>query len=46
MPSEVTKPHDSRRPAAPIRTGTTRPQDQINPPLMVEGLEAVRDPHC
>ncbi|WP_315780679.1 MULTISPECIES: hypothetical protein [unclassified Bradyrhizobium] len=47
MPNEVTEPRDNgRRPTAPIRTGKTPPQDQISPPLMVDGLEAVRDPHC
>jgi len=46
MPTEVTKPRDSRRPAAPIPSGKTSPQDQISPPLMVDGLEAVRDPYC
>ncbi|XUM20376.1 hypothetical protein ACRAVF_22805 [Bradyrhizobium oligotrophicum S58] len=46
MPNEVTKPRDSRRPAMPIRTDESPSRDQISPPLMVEGLEAVRDPHC
>ncbi|MGJ5152364.1 MULTISPECIES: hypothetical protein [unclassified Bradyrhizobium] len=46
MPNEVTKPRDGRHPAMPIRTDKNPSRDQISPPLMVEGLEAVRDPHC
>jgi len=46
MPSEVTKPRDSRHPAAAVPSGKTSPQDQISPPLMVDGLEAARDPYC
>ncbi|WP_284419155.1 MULTISPECIES: hypothetical protein [unclassified Bradyrhizobium] len=46
MPTENAEPQGNRRPLAPIRTSNKPPQVQIIPPLMVEGLEAVRDAHC
>jgi hypothetical protein len=46
MPTETAQPQGNRRPAAPIRPSNKPPKDQLTPPLIVDGLEAVRDPHC
>ncbi|MGJ4887059.1 hypothetical protein ACQR0Z_25475 [Bradyrhizobium sp. HKCCYLS3077] len=47
MPTEAAvKPQHKSRAAAPIPASKTPSQDQLTPPLMVEGLEAVRDTHC
>ncbi|NPU10305.1 MULTISPECIES: hypothetical protein [Bradyrhizobium] len=46
MPIETTEPQGNRRPAAPIPTSNKPSRDQLTPPLMVDGLEAVRDTHC
>ncbi|WP_139017427.1 hypothetical protein [Bradyrhizobium sp. STM 3809] len=46
MPRDTAEPHDDRRPPTPIRGGKTPPPDQLVPPLIVDGPEAVRDPYC
>ncbi|MGC2775071.1 MAG: hypothetical protein WA418_05460 [Bradyrhizobium sp.] len=45
MPREAAERQRNRRPAAPISTKQPA-RDQLPPPLLVEGLEAVRDPNC
>ena len=45
MPSKAAEPRQSP-PPAPIRAGKHSVQDQLAPPLLAGGLEAVRDPHC
>ena len=44
MSNEAPEQQRNRRSAAPIRT--QQPQDRPAPPLLVDGVEAVRDPHC
>jgi hypothetical protein len=46
MSSENPEQQRSRRFAAPIRASKQQPQDHPAPPLLVDGPEAVRDPHC
>jgi hypothetical protein len=44
MPRDAAEPQDKHHKPAPIRKA--QPQDQITPPLIVDGLETVRDPFC
>ncbi|WP_257166685.1 hypothetical protein [Bradyrhizobium sp. SRS-191] len=47
MPTETAaESHRTTPAAAPIRASKKLSQDQLTPPLMVDGLEAVRDTHC
>jgi hypothetical protein len=46
MSSEAPEQQRSRRLATSIRASKQQPQDQPAPPLLVDGPEAVRDPHC
>jgi hypothetical protein len=45
MPRETAEQQRNPRPAAPMSTKQP-PRDQLAPPLLVEGLEAVRDTNC
>ncbi|WP_157681678.1 hypothetical protein [Bradyrhizobium sp. ORS 285] len=47
MPTETAAQPQCKTPAAaPIHASKKLSQDQLRPPLMVDGLEAVRDTHC
>jgi len=46
MSNEAPEQQRNRRSAAPIRASKQQPQDRPAPPLLVDGVEAVRDLHC